>query len=248
MNPRVLIPEGFKHLDRVIEICAAEGIYTIIDLHTAPGGQNGGWHCDSAIHIANFWIHRHFQDSAVWLWEQIAQRYKDQPWVAGYNLLNEPADPDPKFARLIEFYDRTIEAIRKIDEKHIVFLDGNTYATDFSQFSEDVKTRWAGNVAYAIHDYSTFGFPKGDVYSGSEEQKEKMERGYKRKRQWMDERGLCVWNGEWGPVYARKEYEGEQTDAINERRYHVLKDQLELYQKAGSRSHRLLTESLMTSL
>jgi len=45
----------------------------------------------------------------------------------------------------------------------------------------------------------------------------------------MDERGLCVWNGEWGPVYARQEYEGKETDAINERRYQVLKDQLDIY-------------------
>ena len=53
----------------------------------------------------------------------------------------------------------------------------------------------------------------------------------------MDERGLCVWNGEWGPVYARKEYEGERTDAINEERYRVLKDQLEIYNKASCSLH-----------
>lgn len=40
MNPRVLKEGGFKWLDRVIDLCAAEGIYTIIDLHAAAGGQN----------------------------------------------------------------------------------------------------------------------------------------------------------------------------------------------------------------
>jgi aryl-phospho-beta-D-glucosidase BglC (GH1 family) len=39
MNPRVLKQDGFKHLDRVIGLCAQHGIYTILDLHTAPGGQ-----------------------------------------------------------------------------------------------------------------------------------------------------------------------------------------------------------------
>ncbi|KAA1470951.1 glycoside hydrolase family 5 protein [Dentipellis sp. KUC8613] len=233
LEPRVLRPNAFTHLDRAIRICATHGIYTIIDLHTAPGGQNGGWHADAGTHIANFWRHKHFMDSGVWLWEHLAKRYKDEPWVAGYNLLNEPADPHPKTG-LIPFYDRVIAAIRAIDERHIIFLDGNTYATDFSAFPDDVKTRWGQNVAYSIHDYSVFGFPKGGVYTGSEEQREKMLRGYTRKRQWMDERGLCVWNGEWGPVYARKEYEGggdeEKTEEINKRRYRVLKDQLELYQ------------------
>lgn len=46
----------------------------------------------------------------------------------------------------------------------------------------------------------------------------------KRKRAWMDQGGLCVWNGEWGPVYTRREYDGEETDDINERRYNVLLD------------------------
>jgi hypothetical protein len=39
MNPRVLKTEGFKHLDRVVDLCAKHGIYTILDLHTLPGGQ-----------------------------------------------------------------------------------------------------------------------------------------------------------------------------------------------------------------
>lgn len=41
---------------------------------------------------------------------------------------------------------------------------------------------------------------------------------------------LAVWNGEWGPVYARKEVEGDETEAINEVRFRVLKDQLTLYE------------------
>jgi aryl-phospho-beta-D-glucosidase BglC (GH1 family) len=49
----VLKESGFKHLDRVINICAQHGIYTILDLHTAPGGQNTDWHSDHGGHIAN---------------------------------------------------------------------------------------------------------------------------------------------------------------------------------------------------
>ena len=43
-------------------------------------------------------------------------------------------------------------------------------------------------------------------------------------------RSLAVWNGEWGPVYARKEVEGDKTNEINEVRFRVLKDQLALYE------------------
>ncbi|EIW52789.1 glycoside hydrolase [Trametes versicolor FP-101664 SS1] len=229
MNPRVLKPEGFKHLDRAVAACAKHGIYTIIDMHTAPGGQNGGWHSDAGTHIANFWIHKDFQDRLVWLWAEIAKHYKDEKWIAGYNPMNEPSDP--KHSGLVNFYDRVYAAIAAVDPNHMLFLDGNTYATDFSGFPDDAATRWP-NAAYAIHDYSLYGFPASpEPYARTEEQRRRMRRSYEKKREWMDERGLCVWNGEWGPVYARKEYEGDAMDEINERRYNVLKDQLELYAK-----------------
>ncbi|KAH8105386.1 glycoside hydrolase [Cristinia sonorae] len=227
LNPRVLKPNCFAHLDRVVKICAAEGIYTILDMHTAPGGQNGGWHSDHGGHIANFWIHKDFQDRLVWLWTEIAKHYKDEKWIAGYNPMNEPADP--KHSGLITYYDRVHAAIRAVDPHHALFFDGNTFATDFSGFPEDAATRWP-NAAYSIHDYSVYGFPKSpEPYARTGEQRRRMKRSYEKKREWMDQRGLCVWNGEWGPVYARKTYDGDATDEINERRYNVLKDQLELY-------------------
>ncbi|KAF8197542.1 glycoside hydrolase family 5 protein [Pholiota molesta] len=231
MNPRVLRKDAFKHLDRAISICAKHSIYTVIDMHTAPGGQSGGWHADGGTHIAYFWQHKDFQDRLVWIWEQIAQHYKDNSWIAGYNVLNEPADPHPQHATLMAFYNRSYAAIRAIDTDHILFLDGNTFAVDFSKFPEDAGQRWT-NTAYAIHDYAIYGFPSSpEPYEGSEDQIKLLRTTYERKRRWMDEKGLCVWNGEWGPVYARKEYDGDETDAINERRYKVLKDQLDIYKK-----------------
>ncbi|KAF4565599.1 Endo-1,4-beta-xylanase 5 [Pleurotus pulmonarius] len=226
LNPRVLKTSGFKHLDRVIDICAQHGIYTILDMHTAPGGQNTDWHCDSGTHQAAFWIHKDFQDRSIWLWEELAKHYAGNKWIAGYNPLNEPTDPTQ--TRVVEFYDRVYQAIRAIDPDHAIFFDGNTFASDFSHFG-DIHKKWS-NTAYSIHDYSLFGFPAApEQYVGSSEQKRRLKRSYEKKREWMDQRGLCVWNGEWGPVYARKQYEGEATDQINEVRYKVLKDQLEIY-------------------
>lgn len=36
VNPRGLIEVGFKHIDRVIDICSRNGIYTALDMHTVP--------------------------------------------------------------------------------------------------------------------------------------------------------------------------------------------------------------------
>jgi hypothetical protein len=198
---------------------------------------------------SGFWIHKDFQDRLVWLWTEIARHYKDNPWIAGYNPMNEPADP--KGTGLVTFYDRVIDGIRSVDPNHMLFLDGNTYSIDFSAFPDDAKDRWP-NTAYAIHDvsyavpssepantllvqYAIYGFPSTpEPYTRTPEQIENMKKTYKRKRAWMDERGLCVWNGEWGPVYARKEYDGEDTDIINEQRYNVLKDQLDIYREVNT--------------
>ncbi|KIJ18630.1 glycoside hydrolase family 5 protein [Paxillus involutus ATCC 200175] len=218
MNPRVLKKEGFKHLDRVIDLCAQQGIYTILDLHAAPGGQNTDWHCDSGTHIANFWIHKDFQDRTIWLWTELAKHY----------ARNKPTDPT--HVTVVRFYERVYDAIRSVDTEHIIFFDGNTFASDFSHFG-DVHKKWT-NTAYSIHDYSVFGFPASpEDYVSSDEQRRRMKRSYEKKREWMDQRSLCVWNGEWGPVYARKQYDGVTTVVINEQRYRVLKDQLAIYNK-----------------
>jgi len=65
------------------------------------------------------------QDRVIQIWQAIAKHYKGNTWVAGYNKLNEPADPD--HVNLQAFYDRIFPAIREIDSDHILFPDGNTY-------------------------------------------------------------------------------------------------------------------------
>jgi hypothetical protein len=109
------------------------------------------------------------------------------PRIAGYNPLNEPTDPF--HTRVIAFYDQVYTAIRAIDQHHAIFLDGNTFASDFSHFG-DAHTRWE-NTAYSIHDYSIFGFPSTpEAYTSTDVQRHRLRRSYEKKREWMDERGL----------------------------------------------------------
>lgn len=225
MNPRVLKESGFKHLDRVIDLCAKHKIYTILDMHTAPGGQNPDWHADNPTAYAAFWDYKDHQDRTIWLWEQIAARYKGNPWVAGYNPLNEPCDPE--HLRLPAFYNRIEKAIRKIDPDHILYLDGNTFAMEWRGFDKALP-----NCVYAIHDYSSMGFPSGQRYKGTSEQKESLDRAYLRKVQFMSEHGTPVWNGEFGPVYADPRYDAD-ANTINQERYNLLGEQLRLYDKYG---------------
>ncbi len=201
MEPFVTKEAGFKHIDRVINLCAEQQIYTIIDLHALPGYQNQDWHSDNPTHRAFFWQHKHFQDRVVQLWEAIATRYKDNPWVAGYNPINEPADPSE--AAIEPFYQRLYQAVQAIDPNHIIFFEGNRYSLDFHMFKEPLP-----NVVYTTHDYA-FGLSD----------KPTLEQAFLQKTSYMRETGTPIWVGEFGAA---------QADVT---RYPVLRDQLAIYDR-----------------
>lgn len=221
MNPRVIKEGAFQYLDSVIALCARHQIYTIIDLHALPGSQNQHWHSDNPTHVASFWHQKDFQDRALHLWEALAQRYKDQPWVAGYDLINEPAEPTGE--KLFPYYKRLRDAIRTIDPDHILFLEGDRYATDFSKFTEV----W-DNVVYTNHDYAVPGFIFGGEYPGSTRgkyyDKDTLERDFLKKSEFMFSRHAPLWVGEFGPVYTGDSRKDDM-------RYRILKDQLAYYNK-----------------
>lgn len=231
LNPGVLKESGFSLLDRVVRHCTNNNLYVIFDLHAAPGGQNQDWHSDAGLNRALFWEFKEFQDRAINLWTKIASRYRGNPFVAGYNPLNEPADPE--HANLINFYARVEKAIRAVDPEHILFIDGNTYAMDFSQFPDTPLP----NAVYACHDYSMMGFPGQEAYLGTAAQKEKLRKSFERKVGFMRKRNLPIWNGEFGPVYASPADSTGATPAqreasaavTNSQRFALLQEQLAIY-------------------
>ncbi|WP_326672512.1 glycoside hydrolase family 5 protein [Streptomyces canus] len=220
-RPLEIREEGFAQLDRVVELCGRHGIYTVIDLHSLPGAQNHQWHSDNPTHLPSFWDHRHFQDRVVHLWEVMAERYKDNPWVAGYNPINEPADESGHV--LPAFYDRLVAAIRSIDPHHILFLDGNRYSTEFDLFGEPIE-----NTVYTCHDYARAGFARTGGYPGHTDgiwvDKEHVEDVFLRRTAYMRKTGTPIWVGEFGPVYT-----GDP--ARDEVCAQLLADQLEIYRR-----------------
>jgi hypothetical protein len=221
--PFELKEEGFRVLDRAIERCACHGLYTIVDLHAAPGFQNQHWHCDNPTHRAFFWEHRHFQDRVVHLWEAIARRYRENPWVAGYNPLNEPGDVEGK--TLGAFYERLYDAVRAIDAERILFLEGNRYSRDFSVFREV----WP-NTVYTFHHYPRSGYVDGGEYPGTTKDvyvdASVVEQQFLERTAFMREHGVPIWLGEFGPVYVGDE-------RIVAGRYEMLEDQFELVSEHG---------------
>ena len=147
--PDVWNDQGFLILDDIISWCEQEGIYAIIDLHAAPGGQSDGAISDYDNTKPSFWDSAANQTKAVELWRKISERYKDEPWVGGYDLINEPAWAIPGGIALRDVYVRMTNAIRENADNHIIFIEGNWYANDFA----GLTPAWDTNMVYSFHKY-----------------------------------------------------------------------------------------------
>jgi hypothetical protein len=143
---------GFRLLDRAIGWCAEAGIHAVLDLHAAPGGQNG-------TNIGDGWGHPWLFESpsaerhCTEIWRRLATHYRDNRTVIGYDLLNEPIPHYPgleKYNSLLEpLYRRLTAAIREIDKNHIIFLGGAQWNKNFKVFGEPFDD----NSAYTFHQY-----------------------------------------------------------------------------------------------
>jgi aryl-phospho-beta-D-glucosidase BglC (GH1 family) len=150
-NPHELKEEGFRYFDRLIEMCTKYKIYLLPDLHAVPGGQNPDWHSDNQTGIPQFWHFDLFQEQMVFLWKSIAERYVNEEYILGYDLLNEPFLMPAEDGKLQSFYEKVTETIRQVDNNHIIFLEGDFFAMDFSAIKElkDEQT------AITFHFYPT---------------------------------------------------------------------------------------------
>jgi aryl-phospho-beta-D-glucosidase BglC (GH1 family) len=143
---------GFHYLDRVVSWARENGIWVILDLHCAPGGQTGTNIDDSLGYPWLFGSVRN-QDLAVAVWARIAAHYQKEPTVLGYDLLNEPIPPFAQIAlykdKIVPLYQRIIRGIRQVDAHHILILEGADWAGNFDIFSPPV----ADDVVYSFHRY-----------------------------------------------------------------------------------------------
>ena len=143
--------EGVRFLDDVVKWGRKYKVYVILDLHAAVGSQNHDWHSDS-LGDAKLWTNKANQSRTLAIWEYLANRYKDAEYLAGYDLLNESVIKKSKL--LDDFYRQLIMRIRNIDKNHIIFIEGNNWATDLhclKGFDDD-------NYVLSIHSYEPIDF------------------------------------------------------------------------------------------
>lgn len=153
--------DGFKRLDKIIEQCAAHGLYVILDMHGCPGGQSMNQSTGVA---GKNELYNNEKNLSIMenLWVAIAERYKDNPVVAAYDIMNEPmnnggytgtrawqAGSGDAIRLTNNVYDRMIKAIRKTDDNHVITVEGIWSIYNLP----DPETMGWDNMMYQLHLY-----------------------------------------------------------------------------------------------
>ena len=160
-NPDLEKEDGFRYFDRLMEYGKKYEIYILPDLHSVPGGQNPDWHCDNRTGYTQFWHFGVFRRQMVKLWGRIAERYQEEPYLLGYDLLNEPyvisdSAENDRSELIWQFYEEVATEIRKYDQNHILFLEGDHFAMQF----DCIREIWDEQTALMFHYYPTVWEPE----------------------------------------------------------------------------------------
>ena len=146
--------DGFARVDSVVEWCSEADLYLILDMHDAPGGQTGDNIDDS---YGYPWLFESETSQQLYcdIWRKIAERYKNEPVILGYELFNEPIAPyfpnmEELNGKLEDIYKKGVAAIREVDTNHIILLGGAQWNGNFKPFTD---SKFDDKIMYTCHRY-----------------------------------------------------------------------------------------------
>ncbi len=130
-NPGDVNP-SFSTIDNQIALAKENNMAIILNVHHSPG--SGG-----KISDRNFFIYTDYQERLANFWKAIAERYKDEPTIVGFDLINEPtvrlnpgatSNYDCNGTPYLSYFEdyrkiiqNVVNAIREVDNTHIIFTE-----------------------------------------------------------------------------------------------------------------------------
>lgn len=155
------LEKGFALTDSLISWCKANHMYVILDLHAAPGGQGKDYAIsDGNASKPSLWDSNANKNKTIALWRRLAERYANEPWVGGYDLINEPnwsftsggnqnGCSENSNTPLRQLYIDITNAIRQVDTKHMIIIEGNCWGNNYN----GILPVWDNNMALSFHKY-----------------------------------------------------------------------------------------------
>lgn len=170
--PSTLNPTYLAILDDVVRMAREQEIYVILDMHDFLKYWSGR---GAQVCVGD---HPAYQQLLARTWQLLAEHFRDEPAVLGYDIMNEPVRQEG-----IEpcgscgwhtIAQTVVDAIRTVDTNHLILVEGVNYslASDWSvengtlPFIEDRIT--PSRIAYSPHVF--FDFNNDSRYNESGEE------------------------------------------------------------------------------
>jgi len=153
-EPHPFVEGGVDVLDRAFDWAAELGLRVIIDLHAAPGCQNG-FDNGGILNICEWHTKEEYIGHSVEVLGRLAERYGSASALYGIELLNEPRWDVPT-GILKDYYQRAYDAIRRHcppERAAVVFHDGFRSHREYLGFMQPPQYQ---NVIFDIHRYQCF--------------------------------------------------------------------------------------------
>jgi hypothetical protein len=217
-EPGVFNSSYVSLIREVVGMANSHCLYVVLDMHQfhwspvfyAWGGDNGvdgdgapAWavpYRNQTLQALNldqeyFWTNSTVEAQFALAWKYLASNFANDSGVFGYDLFNEPTTPQGwndshMFQRLDSLYQEVIDAVREVDQRHIIFLESTFYdsATDLYLMAKPLDP--SGQIALEVHDYSAnYHFPEGPLSPSPN-----LEAAIQTSQGW----GVPLWVGEFG--------------------------------------------------
>ncbi len=148
------VEDGLAIVDNVMQWAEEFELAVLLDLHAAPGCQNG-FDNGGIMDVCEWHTQHEYIDHALNVMEWLAERYHSAPALHGIEVLNEPRwDIDTEILK--KYYTAAYHRIRKYcspDKVAMVFHDGFRTHKCYLGFLQPPEFE---NVIFDIHRYQCF--------------------------------------------------------------------------------------------
>ena len=144
------IRDEITRMDQVLALCKKYGIKMVIDLHCGPSGSRRNAVASNII-VDPEAILRQLQEA----WKILATHYRGNPWIYGYDILNEPQTEDfvkQEKSPWVRISTEVVKTIRAIDARMPIVVEPDL---------ADVRTLHhidAPNIIYSVHAYAPIDY------------------------------------------------------------------------------------------
>ncbi len=158
---RTIVKNRLEVLDRILPYARKYGIGIVIDMHVGPGTRV------SELSSNDLSWDPEMQQLLADVWREIAARYRDEPMILGYDLLNEPREDDYVYkddGRLDwnGLADKIARAIREVDPVTPIIVECAKWGHPAG--FETLRPVSVNNVIYSFHYYQPHSYTHQGIH------------------------------------------------------------------------------------